>query len=97
MTRIMRMLLGFTFNHAFNKGNMIMGTKRWYFSKGIWGAVVSALSTALLLFGIVDITPAEQTTITDTIINIAILAGQLGGAIMAIYGRIVASKMISIK
>src|SRR3972149_7562540 len=69
-------------------------TKKWYTSKTIWGGLIMMVSTILQVTGIVDISPDEQSTVTEGVLGVVSWIGQLVGAVLAIYGRIKASKSI---
>ena len=69
-------------------------TKKWYTSKTIWGGLIMMVSTILQVTGIVDITPDEQSTVIEGVLGVVSWIGQLVGAVLAIYGRIKASKSI---
>lgn len=65
-----------------------MDTKPWWQSKTIWGAIIATIATVLKLFKVnVDLPP----DLTDQILN----AVTLVGTILAIIGRVNASKVIS--
>lgn len=63
--------------------------KMWYQSKAIWGSIVAVVATVIALFGYTI--PQEQTT--ELIMQIVTVIGGL----LALYGRIVASKSIGKK
>ena len=63
--------------------------KSWITSKTVWGGAIALLATAFQFFGF-TLTGADQSALSDAIIQIA----QAGGAIFAIYGRVVATKKI---
>lgn len=63
--------------------------KSWLSSKTVWGGVIALTATVAQFFGF-TLTGADQSSLSDAIIQIA----QAGGAILAIYGRVVASKKI---
>lgn len=58
-------------------------------SKTFWGAIIGVLAAGAGLFHY-TITPADQASIIDLIVGVSGIAGSL----IAIYGRIVASKQI---
>jgi hypothetical protein len=63
--------------------------KSLFSSKTFWGAFVAVLAGALSLFGY-ELAAADQAELVNAISGIAAAAGGL----LAIYGRIVASKRI---
>lgn len=69
-----------------------MDTKRWFQSKTIWGAIVAFVASGLRLLGI-DVTDLASPQLVDQILNVVSLVGTL----VAIYGRIRASKFIAPK
>ncbi len=69
-----------------------MDTKAWYQSKTIWGAVIAMIASALRLTGI-EIGDDLTTVLTDQILNVVSFAGTA----YAIYGRVIASKVIAPK
>lgn len=70
-----------------------METKRIFQSKTIIGSVVTLLALSLSSFFGYEIGADDQTILVDTALNFIASAG----AIVAIYGRIKASKKIEIK
>lgn len=64
--------------------------KKWYASKGVWGGIVTVLALALTAFGY-GIGPDDQVALTDYLVSIG---GAVGG-LLAIYGRVKASKKVS--
>ncbi|MEM9329971.1 MAG: hypothetical protein AAGA53_01520 [Pseudomonadota bacterium] len=64
--------------------------KVWYRSKTIWGSLVTVLATVFGGLGYA-VTPEGQAELVDAIVD---LIGTLG-AIIAIYGRLNATKVIS--
>lgn len=66
------------------------GTKPWYTSKTIWGGIVALMSLLLTFTGQMGLTPTAQ----SGLIEILTLLGS-SGALVAIWGRIVAVKPIS--
>lgn len=71
-----------------------MDTKNWHMSKTIWGAVIALVCTGLRLAGVADVSTEEQASLADSIVNMATMVGQLGGMVLAIYGRVKAEKSI---
>ncbi len=63
--------------------------KTLFTSKTFWGALVAVLAGALSMFGY-QIGPADQAELVNSVSGLAAAAGGL----VAIYGRIVASKRI---
>jgi len=71
-------------------------TKPWYLSRGILGGAVAAVAGAAQLAGYA-VTPADQAALVDGVTQIGGLvagAGSLLGGLVAIWGRIKASKAI---
>lgn len=69
-------------------------TQNWYTSKGIWGGILMVIAFILQLTGVADITPSEQTALTDSLVNVAAVAAEVVGLILSIWGRITAKKPI---
>ena len=69
-----------------------MDEKKWYLSKGIWGALVTMVVGTLTAFGVGDL-EGEQESITELIMQIVVLAG----GFVALYGRITAKTKIERK
>lgn len=65
------------------------GVKSLLTSKTIWGALVAVLGGITSLFGY-TVSPADMTAVVDTVGQVV----GIGGALYAIYGRVVASKKI---
>lgn len=71
-------------------------TKPWYLSRGVLGGAVSAVAGAAQLAGY-TVTPADQAALVDGATQLGQLAfgvGSLVGGLVAIWGRIKASKAI---
>ncbi len=68
-------------------------TKPWYQSKSLWGAVVAAIAGALGLIAGIDVS-AEDMERTVSLVTAA--AAAIGG-IVAIVGRVMASKKLTKK
>ena len=64
--------------------------KKWYQSKSVWGGIVTVLALALTAFGY-GIGADDQAALVDYAVSIG---GAIGGLI-AIYGRVKASKKVS--
>ena len=64
-------------------------TKKWYMSKGVWGAVITLIAVIAQLFGY-QIDPELQQQAVSQITTI--IAGV--GGLVALYGRIKAEKKI---
>lgn len=72
-------------------------TKSWYASTTIWGGVVAAVAGMAGIFGY-SITPADQAALSDSIGQVVALVtsvSALGGGLLAIWGRVRASKVIA--
>lgn len=65
------------------------GTKTLLESKTFWGAALAGLAAILKLYHF-DFLPADQAAAVDSVMT---LIG-VGGSLYAIYGRIVATKVI---
>lgn len=65
------------------------GTKQWYRSKTVWGALIAVGASLLQATGI-EMTPDVQNDVADLAIAVA---GIFGGAV-SIYGRVSASSTI---
>lgn len=63
--------------------------KSWFQSKTIWGGLIAVIVPLLTLAGF-EITPEDQAAFGDAVTAIVTAAG----GILAIYGRVVASKEI---
>jgi len=70
-----------------------MDTKKVWQSKTFWGAVVTMLSTAALLFG-AKVTGEEQIAITESTMGIVGAVGELVGFVLVIIGRFKAVKRL---
>lgn len=68
------------------------GSKTWYRSKTVWGALIAVAASLLQVAG-VDLTPEVQSDLADLAIA---FAGAIGGA-LSIYGRISAQALIGRK
>ena len=63
--------------------------KSWYTSKTIWGSLITIIAMILGAFGY-SVGADDQATVTDVLTTIA----GFGGTVLAIYGRVKASKAI---
>ena len=66
--------------------------KSWYASKTIWGGIIMVVATVLQIAGVASISAEEQAMLIEGIVNVALVVGQLFGAVLAIYGRIKANQ-----
>ena len=64
--------------------------KSFFASKTIWGGLIALVASAAAIWGYA-ITPADQAQIVELITGI----GGIIGSVLAIYGRIVATKKIA--
>ena len=64
-------------------------SKKWYESKGVWGGVISVIAIILGVFGY-NITPEDQQTIVASLAAL----GATVGSIVAVVGRVKATKQI---
>ncbi|QDP59291.1 MAG: hypothetical protein Tp136SUR676911_30 [Prokaryotic dsDNA virus sp.] len=65
-------------------------SKKWYQSKSVWGGIVALLAVLLGAFGY-SITGDDQSLLID---SLSIIGGAVG-SLVAIYGRVKASKRVS--
>jgi hypothetical protein len=68
------------------------GAKVWYKSRTMVGSIVAVVALAVSALGY-DVDAILQTEVADTFMNIAGLAG----AVYAIYGRVLATKTLSVR
>lgn len=64
-------------------------SKKWYASKAVWGGIVALLAVLLGAFGY-TITGDDQSALIETL---SVIGGSIG-SLLAIYGRISASKKV---
>lgn len=64
--------------------------KSFFASKTIWGGLIALIASASAIWGYA-ITPADQAQIVELVTSI----GGIIGSVLAIYGRIVATKKIA--
>ncbi|MCB1378824.1 MAG: hypothetical protein KDK89_10730 [Alphaproteobacteria bacterium] len=64
--------------------------KSFFASKTIWGGLIALVASAAAIWGY-SITPADQAQIVELITGI----GGIVGSVLAIYGRIVATRKIA--
>lgn len=64
--------------------------KSFFASKTIWGGLIALIASAAAIWGY-SITPADQAQFVELITGI----GGITGSVLAIYGRIVATKKIA--
>ena len=69
------------------------GTKDWYQSKTIWGAIIT-IASILLSFAGVHIDEQTKQVLVSQTTAFASAAGALAGSITVIYGRLKAKKKI---
>ena len=73
--------------------------KSWHASTTIWGGAVAAVAGLAGIFGY-TISPADQAALSDSIGQIVTLVtsvSALGGGLLAIWGRVRASKTVATK
>jgi hypothetical protein len=70
--------------------NIMYDVKSIFASKTIWGGLLALAASAAAIWGY-SITPADQAQIVELITGI----GGAIGSVLAIYGRIVATKKIA--
>lgn len=63
--------------------------KSWLLSKGVWGGVLAGVGSLLSLLGY-DFGAPDQAAVADMVEKLV----SMGGAALAIYGRVVASKAL---
>jgi len=68
--------------------------KPWWLSRGVWGGVIAVLSGVAGLLGY-SLSGAEQALLADTAVSVAAAAASAAGGVLAIIGRIKASKTIA--
>lgn len=66
-----------------------MDQKGWYQSKAVWGGIVALLAGILGIFGF-NVGAEDQAALAETLLAI----GSAVGGLLAIYGRVSASKKI---
>jgi len=64
--------------------------KSFFASKTIWGGIIALIASTAAIWGY-SITPADQAQIVELVTGI----GGIIGSVLAIYGRIVATKKIA--
>jgi hypothetical protein len=64
--------------------------KSFFASKTIWGGLIALIASAAAIWGY-SITPADQAQIVELVTGI----GGIIGSVLAIYGRIVATRKIA--
>ncbi len=72
-----------------------MDTKKWYLSKGVWGSLIVVIVIVLRVVGqpeVATVIEGESETISTWIFDLATIVG----AVIALYGRIKASKEITL-
>ena len=72
-------------------------TKRWWESSAIWGGVASAIAGAAGLLGYTVSAEDAQALASSAsqVVQLVTSVGALGGGVLAIIGRIRASKVIA--
>jgi NADPH-dependent curcumin reductase CurA len=68
--------------------------KPWWLSRGVWGGVIAVLSGIAGLLGYA-VSDAEQALIADAVVIVAASASSAAGGVLAIIGRIKASRVIA--
>jgi len=69
------------------------GSKKWYLSKTIWGSVAMIIGLSLRWAGY-EVSEVDLNNIVDLSLSIASSSLELGGALVAIYGRAKATHVI---
>lgn len=64
-------------------------TKSWYMSKTVWGGLIAVAAGAAGAFGY-TVAPDDQAQIVEAIVAIA----TVGGGLLAVFGRVKASKAV---
>ena len=67
----------------------MLGTKKWYKSKTIWGSIVAVAATGASMFGITIGGPTQA-----ALVEVALQGVALAGALLTAYGRFDAKKAI---
>lgn len=70
-----------------------METKKWYESKGMWGALVTVALVVLRLLGMTGIAELVETE-SGSIVEWIVALGLLIGSALAFVGRLKATKKI---
>lgn len=68
--------------------------KSWLASKTVWGGIVMVACTILGWWKGITVDPATQAQVVDTAVQTFTTLGNLVGGMLAIYGRITATKKI---
>lgn len=66
------------------------GNKQWYESSGVWGGVIVIISPLIVVFFHMTVSSADATQLADAFAGI----GTAVGGILAVYGRVTATKQI---
>jgi len=69
------------------------GSKKWYLSRTLWGAVVVLLGTILGWAGY-TVTEVEASTFLEALLASIEAVSGLVGVILVIYGRLKATKVV---
>jgi hypothetical protein len=72
-----------------------MAVKSWYTSKTIWGVIISFGGKIITAIWGVEVSGADADKVADGIIGLISLGVSFGGDILALYGRVKATKEIS--
>lgn len=71
----------------------MIGSQKWFLSKSIWGSVVALVGVGFRLAGY-EVSDMELQSIVDSIISVIGQVLEIGGVIIALYGRVTATKVI---
>lgn len=69
------------------------GSKKWYLSKTIWGSVAMLIGLSLRWAGY-EVNEIDLNNIVDLGLSVASSVLELGGALMALYGRVKATHVV---
>lgn len=78
---------------ALSNNKDMNGSTKWYLSRSIWGSVAVLLGASLRLAGF-EVSDAELQSTVDAVLGLASLTLEVGGTVVALYGRIKATKVI---
>ena len=70
-------------------------TKAWYLSKTLWGTIIMGVGILLNKFFGYTIDEDTQAQITDTVVENISYGINFVGAVLAIWGRITATKKVT--
>lgn len=71
-----------------------METKKWWLSKGVWGAIITVLTVLAGYFG-VEVDPETQELFVDQAYAAAVAIAGLVGGVLSLIGRLKAEKKVT--